>query len=375
MAKKISTRWQKHKFLLIPRLRRFLKKRWLFLAIIMAFFLIVHLLIAFFLIENLFDLLDHDPLVHETNDQENVSMKPLKTVDVKPEDHLVHETNDQENVSMKPLKTINVKPEYQTNTLEEQQTGSLQAPLQVVSTKPTKKIPLIPHTLFFTYGTNILETKKPKLYYDNVKHTIDMYSQYWLPGSTRVRFLTDDDCRVIINSTEARLVPYFDKEPQGKYKADICRVAALYKEGGYYFDIDIEVIKVFDLGEISFSTVHEADKSGGFFQAFLAADKSHPILKEALSKMLVYYGKYTKPATYMGVTTLKEAFNSVPISLRGSVLLLKEFNLDTLSVNNYTDLKLRRPLGSLGCCCNYVVSDSQGVHVYFWSRIVGSVFC
>ena len=77
----------------------------------------------------------------------------------------------------------------------------------------------------------------------------------------------------------------------------------------------------------------------------------------------------------MGVTTLKEAFNSVPISLRGSVLLLKEFNLDTLSVNNYADLKLRRPLGSLGCCCNYVVSDSQGVHVYFWSRIVGSVFC
>ena len=336
MSKLISTRWRKHKFLFITRLLRFLKKGWLFLAIIITFFSIL----------NQFELLGH-------------------------------ETNDQENVSMKRLKTIDVKSEYHTNTVEEQQMVSLQTPLQVVSTKLPEKIPQIPHTLFFTYGTNILETKEPKLYYDNVQHTIDMYSQYWLPGSTRVRFLTDDDCRLIINSTEARLLPYFDQEAQGKYKADICRVAALYKEGGYYFDVDIEVIKVLDLGQILFSTSHEAysDKPGGFFQAFLAADKSHPILKEALSKMLVYYGKSNKADTLMGVTTIKEAFFAVPESQRGSVLLLKEFNLDTLSVNNYTDLELRRFHTTLGCCCNHVVSDPQGLNVYFWSRIVGSPMC
>jgi mannosyltransferase OCH1-like enzyme len=29
----------------------------------------------------------------------------------------------------------------------------------------------------------------------------------------------------------------------GFFKGDLCRLAALYKYGGYYFDIDLEVIE------------------------------------------------------------------------------------------------------------------------------------
>jgi len=54
--------------------------------------------------------------------------------------------------------------------------------------------------------------------------------------------LTDDDCCALLQRVEPKLVPHFDREKKGAYKADICRVAALFEEGGYYFDIDIRVI-------------------------------------------------------------------------------------------------------------------------------------
>lgn len=232
----------------------------------------------------------------------------------------------------------------------------------------------IPHNLFFTYKTNILETKEPKLYYDNIQHTINMYSKYWAPGSTRVRFVTDDECRSIIFAVEKRLVPYFDKEPLGKYRADICRVAALYQEGGYYFDIDIEVLEVLQLNSsVSFSTSHDANQIG-FFQAFIAAKKAHPVLKEACLKMLSYYENRTNLDTWMGPSTLKGAFYAVPEFQRKSVLILKEVNLDGITGEKYSKLNRPESVGK-GCCCNYVVSDPKDDHVYFWSRVVGSGFC
>ena len=152
------------------------------------------------------------------------------------------------------------------------------------------------------------------------------YRTLW--GEPNVRFLDDDACRAVIKRIKHKLVPHFDKEPQGKYEADVCRVAALYEEGGYYFDIDIAVIEPLALdADVGFSTAFEAPISlheTNLFQAFLATAPRHPILKEALRIMLAYYEGTHKLHGEMGTSTFKDAHDAVPKDKRGTIRWLHE---------------------------------------------------
>lgn len=79
------------------------------------------------------------------------------------------------------------------------------------------------------------------------------------------------------------------------YKGDICCVAALYSDSGYYFDADIVMVKpvVLQDNEMEFSTCCQDERVAprGFFQAFLTSRPKHPILKEALRLMDLHYQK------------------------------------------------------------------------------------
>jgi hypothetical protein len=57
--------------------------------------------------------------------------------------------------------------------------------------------------------------------------------------------LHDTDCRSVIYAAKPNLLVYFDREVHGSRKADICRVAALYLTGSYYFDADMEALEVY----------------------------------------------------------------------------------------------------------------------------------
>ena len=152
----------------------------------------------------------------------------------------------------------------------------------------------IPPNLFFTHKFNILEKREPVHFYNNVKNTINIYKNAAKDKIVRVYFLTDSDCRAVTQRVEPNLVPHFDRERRGRYKADICRIAALFEKGGYYFDIDLQAISAVQLpNHIGFVTSHEFSKNG-FFQAFLAAKPHHPILKQALNKMLDHYEGHLK---------------------------------------------------------------------------------
>jgi hypothetical protein len=94
-------------------------------------------------------------------------------------------------------------------------------------------------TLWFTYRSNILKERRPAHFYSNVLHTIACYNAS-MQGRAVARFLDDADCREMILSVSPDLAKGFDRERRGMIKADICRVAALYQSGGYYFDVDIE---------------------------------------------------------------------------------------------------------------------------------------
>jgi hypothetical protein len=190
----------------------------------------------------------------------------------------------------------------------------------------------IPHRLIFTYNHNILTQGTPDHLYANVVNTIQIYRKAWestantyndhqrggdaaanefykhinvtgvvenlsaYDASNRndgsVLFFDDGDCLEIIRKIEPRLVLPFELETEGKYKGDICRLAALYAYGGYYFDVDIEVIKplpekVISINSnVSFVTSWMLPLKNEFFQAILAVSSNHPVIRANMDVMI-----------------------------------------------------------------------------------------
>jgi hypothetical protein len=176
----------------------------------------------------------------------------------------------------------------------------------------------IPRRLIFTYKSNLLETRDPPVFYENVQKTIHMYRETWGDLKAPVWFLNDTDCRSTIYAAKPELVTYFDREVHGSWKADICRVAALYLTGGYYFDVDMEAVNPWTPGNnVTFATALQPDKTR-YFQSFLASERrGRGILEAALDKMLLFYKiKMVRTGKLLGPDTLKRAFNSVTISER-----------------------------------------------------------
>lgn len=64
-------------------------------------------------------------------------------------------------------------------------------------------------------------------------NTIDLYRSAWNEPDIQVKFLVDDDCRRLLGEIYPDLLIHFENEAQGMYRADLCRVVALYDTGGY----------------------------------------------------------------------------------------------------------------------------------------------
>jgi hypothetical protein len=232
----------------------------------------------------------------------------------------------------------------------------------------------IPHKMWFTYSHNLLETNEPSLLAANVRHTIDAYRQAWDEASAEINVYNDTMCRALLQKVEPLLLVYFDGETQGMYRGDVCRTAILYMFGGYYFDLDLEVITPVLLKDSdTFATV-TVDKKN-VFQAFLAGTPKHPIFRKALDLMLEYYKKTRKPNGWMGTITMRAALDSVVkaanVVERGEIFLLEEVNGGN---KLYPELEgWTKRENAKGCCCNFVVHN--GTTPFFYSRIVGVNFC
>ena len=243
----------------------------------------------------------------------------------------------------------------------------------------TKNSPNIPHVIYFTYKTNILQTKEPRLFYDNVMNTASKYMKAWNDEKSQVKFLDDNACREAISEAEPKLLRYFNDEAKGAYKADICRAAALYNSGGYYFDVDIRVVNPVLLeSDVSFSSVREEikkKKSFNFFQAFLASAPKHAVIRETLKVMLAFYEGRHKLHGWMGVSTMGDGFRAAAAnpSEMGKIRILQELKNVPEVDGYYADLPSQE---GIGCCCQHIVHDAQERMVYFYSRIVGAgQFC
>ncbi|CAK0826275.1 unnamed protein product [Prorocentrum cordatum] len=151
----------------------------------------------------------------------------------------------------------------------------------------------IPDRLLFNHRVNLL--KRPKRDRDraaNVRRTIGL-----VHGVSEVQFLDDDECSTLIASTHSqRLASYFDEEPIGMYKSDICRLAQL-AAGGYYLDTDLEVLRDFRTTlpeEVDFVSVIAFQWIGPknpneMYNAFIGAAAGHPVVRRAMDMCLEYY--------------------------------------------------------------------------------------
>jgi len=203
-------------------------------------------------------------------------------------------------------------------------------------------LPRIPRRLIFTYKSNLIsptrDTDPPFNATDpltvNVLRTISAYKALW-EGVDNAQskkypqeeiekekvvtaFLSDWDCIGVIAKADQRLVKHFNQERRGEIKADICRAAELYLNGGYYFDIDTGVIEPLNFDTfgipssipdplyllkelkkgnsrpkpskddiVTFATVY--NDMGRFDEVFTAAMPGHPVLKKSLDYMVAYY--------------------------------------------------------------------------------------
>lgn len=158
--------------------------------------------------------------------------------------------------------------------------------------------PRIPDNILFNYKYDVLQSQsndpEDRRMRRNVEHTVSLFR-----GSghdPHIIFWDDTQCRTMLGSIRAELAVRFDGEPDGRLRSDMCRLAQLYKHGGYYFDLDI--VPRFDVRSIlapgtTFATCLTNDwidfNPDGFFQAFLAATPEHPVILRAMLLHLEWY--------------------------------------------------------------------------------------
>lgn len=305
--------------------------------------------------------------------------------------------------------------------------------------KPDQSVIIaVPHILWFTYETNIMLSKEPDLFYENVMHTIDAYNRSWrdnqqsqqqqdsnsgnMKVSMQVRFLDDADCENVVFEAFPDIVTHFSQETNGAFRGDICRVAALYLHGGYYFDIDMEVIRPYIAKDllvperfVSNDTLRVVEPSifvsswnadrNSIFQSFIASTAYSPILKESFYFMMAYYEGRNENCTranecLMGTKTMLQAYeryaqesqqqkekqssqsynttmqrnirtaDKLQTTTPSSTTLLFE---DKLTPELYPGFP-RRP-GVDNFYCNYIVHSPTENFVHFYSRIIGSKNC
>lgn len=152
---------------------------------------------------------------------------------------------------------------------------------QISGTVATHKVPL---QLVLT--SKRAEAKElPPGVRSNIIHTLAMDPQL------RVRWIDDDTC---VNYLQKHFEPHYAdmlrKERRGSFRGDICRAAVLYREGGFYTDLDLQLkeplTKLIDT-DTTFMSCFTADNA--ILNALVAAAPRSMVMKETLKELRKWY--------------------------------------------------------------------------------------
>lgn len=146
----------------------------------------------------------------------------------------------------------------------------------------------IPRVALFNHKINLLHNKTyDPVMFENIHRTLKMIAPY------KVIFFSDDDCHRLLGELEDEwnmraLQDTYVMLLDGRIKSDMCRLAMLWRYGGFYFDNDIFLLQ--DLTKnilpatefVTCKTTTLIRNTPGFFQAFVGSKPRNKVLKQAL---------------------------------------------------------------------------------------------
>lgn len=182
---------------------------------------------------------------------------------------------------------------------------------------------------------------------DNIEHTL------YRTGLNTSVFFDDVQCASLISElgnikSDPDMITSFYKYKDGRIRSDMCRLAMLWRYGGYYFDNDIRLLdNVVDtlLPTTQLVTCKNTDifnNVPGYFQAFLASVPNNPVIGKALHFHGQWFNwEHTRPEWFKRVTEKRDP-NIGTILLRDAfVSVYGSLPVQTLELDGvYQDLEL-----------------------------------
>lgn len=173
------------------------------------------------------------------------------------------------------------------------------------------------------------------------------------------------------------------------YRSDICRIAALWKVGGWYFDTDMSSnMDVRDLvkSDAEFVSVKSDIASSGFFTSLIGATSKNDVLLISAKNLAA---EFAKNPYLLGTHSLKTAFETWETEVGKETAASKsQFFIETRQkqdddrYEHHEDRKEQmvrehskpdRKIGANGC--EILVFDPETKKIPFWSRIFRSGNC
>jgi len=200
---------------------------------------------------------------------------------------------------------------------------------------------------------------------ENVRNTLRLNN----PSS--VHFLDTYACESATMKISKEFLEIYKGQPDLRYRADICRVAALYLEGGYYLDDDMlsyQPVQPLINKDTDFASVLGADKAT-FFQSFMAATPCHPVLKRNI-EMMLEASRPDPPEQYLngaflGPVTLKLAYDEVKPS---NAQLFHEDRCDPVGLEGIYDFAPWHKMETFEHSCEFCVYDEATKKLPWCSR-------
>lgn len=164
----------------------------------------------------------------------------------------------------------------------------------------------IPKNIIQTYKS---KDKIPQYVFNNLKNKNKDYNYY---------FYDDEQCEAYIKEEYgSKLLKKYKSIKKGAHRADIFRLCWLYKNGGIYCDIDVNILMPLDKiiekmegNNISIPITHKKNQRKNILNAMIIVNKGNPLIRECLQNMLKVNYKEIDKFYFLYLLVMKETLEN-----------------------------------------------------------------